>query len=162
MTRRLSRTVAAVLAAFVFLGVSMILGAPSAAAAMVETAPPTPTLDADCQPVDPDPTDVWSYISTPDPVGGTTQVDAYVPEGHVIGNTGHRYWSSVEGVWEMVCPVQDTTVPVAPVSPVPPAPVVVDELAATGPADDLLLILYTLAAAGMIACGVVLTRLRRN
>lgn len=170
MTRTRTRLSAALVAAFLFLAAFMVIGAPSAAAdtgpVVVETAPPAPSLDAACQAVDPDSSDVWSYISTPDPVGGTTQVDAFVPEGYVIGATGKRYWSSVEGVWELTCP---TTAP-APVDPAPvdPAPVPVDpdtgapitELPATGPDDYL----WVALAAGtvMLTAGTVLLARRAH
>lgn len=171
MTARTARLSAALVAAFLFLAAFMVIGAPSAAAdtgpVVVETAPPAPTLDAQCQAVDPDPSDVWSYISTPDPVGGTTQVDAFVPEGYVIGDTGKRYWSSVDGVWELTCP---TTSP-APVDPAPvhPAPSVpvdpgtgapITELPATGP-DDYVWVTLAAGAVLLTAGTFILRRARR-
>lgn len=137
---------------------------------MVETSPPTPTLNEACEVVDPDPEDVWSYEAFPDEVGGTVFVDAWVPEGYVIGATGQRYWSSVEGGWEFTCfvsepepepepttePEPEPTTEPAPTSPEagsnPPADENLDAinsgspiLAETGPEEDQAILLITAA-----------------
>lgn len=124
---------------------------------VVETSPPTPTLDVNCEVVDPDPEDLWTYTRTEPVVDGSYFVDAFVPEGYVIGATGKRYWSSVASGWEFVCfppapepepepepqpepepseePAPPVVNPPADAEAPPAAPVVPQELAETGPED---------------------------
>lgn len=127
---------------------------------VVESAPPTPFLNESCGVVDPDPDDVWQYTLHADEVGNTFWADAYLPAGHVIGDTDATYWSQVAHGWEFTCVVPEGDL--IPPAVTEEAPVVeeVPTLPATG-VDPHVWVVGAVGAA-LVGGGVLLTRRTRG